>query len=209
MTTRFQNLMERAQACADARAWVGTRSMVDAWYACERPDWLIWFAGESGAVSDRDWRLLACAFARSVLQNTAPGDDRPRKAIEAAERYAHGTGTLKAMRAARSAADSAAECADLNAGRRAAESAADSAAWSAGDCAPRSAAGAASSAASSAARRAAESAADSAATSAARSAATSAATSEARRAQCRLIRGRLCLRAVYTGYATRFPEMFK
>jgi len=112
--------------------------------------------------NERTARLFAADCAESVVhlfEERYPGDERPRRAIEAARRYARGE------------IDSAA--------RSAARSAADSAAWSAADSAARSAVWAAWSAADSAARSAvwaARSAADSAAWSAARSAAWSAQT---------------------------------
>ena len=120
------------------------------------------------------FRLMACDFAESTLhifENKYPGDERPRKAIQAARDYALGNIDSAARSAAESAAESAAWSAARSADWSAAESAAESAAWSAARSAARSAAeSAAWSAAESAARSAARSAAGSADGSAARSA---------------------------------------
>ncbi len=94
--------------------------------------------------NERNLRLLACDFAERVLDNFEkkhPGNDRPRKAIEVARKYANGEATLNEIEAAYSAADiaawaaySAAWAAD-SAAYRAAYSAADIAAYSAADIA--------------------------------------------------------------------------
>ena len=177
--TEFQNLLEDIQACQEARNWVADRSLVDAWKTCERPDWLLFFADKSGAITEKEWRLLACAFARTALKYTT--DPQPLKTIEVAERFARGEASVE----------------ELGAAYRAAMSAAYSAAYSA-----------ASSTASSAAMSAASSAAMSAASSAAYSAASSAASSAARRGQCEIIRGRLDLTEIYKGLKTLHPSLF-
>ncbi|MES2320148.1 MAG: hypothetical protein V4631_21945, partial [Pseudomonadota bacterium] len=59
-------------------------------------------------------RLIACDFAESVLhifEAKRPGDDRPRKAIEAARGFAAGTVSIEDMRKARAAAAAAAAAA--------------------------------------------------------------------------------------------------
>ena len=119
-----------------------------------------------GRMDARTLRLFACWCVRQVWHLLT--DERSRRAVEVAERYAVGEATESDLNAAESAAWSVAW--------NAAESAAEIAAWSAAESAAR---GAAWNAAESAAR----SAAWNAAKSAARSAAMSAAESAARRAQ--------------------------
>jgi len=176
--TKFQNLLDDIQACPQAREWVADRSLVDAWKTCERPDWLLFFADKSGAISKKEWRLLACAFARTALKYTT--DPQPLKTIEVAERFARGEASVEeldtAMSAAYSAAYSAASSVASNAARSAAYSAAMSAAYSA---------------ASSAAWAALESAAHA-----------------ARRGQCEIIRGRLSIHTIYAGYKNQHPSLF-
>jgi hypothetical protein len=104
-------------------------------------------------LSDRDLRLFAADCAEHVLhlyEQAHPGDERPRRAIEAAREYA-ALSERSAARAAARAAESAAWAA-----ARSAESAARSAALSAARSAARSAESAAWAAARSAARSAAE-----------------------------------------------------
>ncbi len=84
-------------------------------------------------------RLIACDFAESVLhifESKRPGDDRPRKAIEAARGFAAGTVSIEDMRKARAYAADAADAADAAAAYAAdAADAADAAAAYAADAA--------------------------------------------------------------------------
>ena len=85
--------------------------------------------------SDREARLFACLCAESVLpiyEKTHPGDERPRKAIEVARRFASGEATRKELAAARDAAWAAASAAAFAArDARAAARDARAAAWDA------------------------------------------------------------------------------
>lgn len=79
-------------------------------------------------------RLLACDYADHVLhlfEAQRPGDDRPRKAIEVARRYARGEATKEELAAARTAAGYAA----WEAARHAARAATRYAAWNAAEAA--------------------------------------------------------------------------
>ena len=117
--------------------------------------------------NDRTARLFAADCAEHVLplfEAERPNDDRPRKAIEAARRFANGEATQEERAAAEAAAGAAA--------RAAAEAAAGTAAWDAARAAARAAAWTATgTAAGTAARAAAGAAAGDAAGAAARAAA--------------------------------------
>ena len=131
--------------------------------------------GEESA-RDRIARLFACECAARVLtifERDRPGDDRPRRAIETARRFATGEATREELAAAWAAAGSAAWAA--------AGAAAWDAAWAAAGSAARAAAG---SAAWAAAWAAAWDAARAAARDAAGSAAWDAARDAARDAEC-------------------------
>ena len=82
-----------------------------AWESCSRSDWMIWLLRKVFDVDDKRFRLAACDIAESVLHLVAPGEDRPRIAIETARGWLAGTATLKeldaAVRGARAAADDA------------------------------------------------------------------------------------------------------
>jgi hypothetical protein len=83
---------------------------------------------------DRFARELACDFADECLpifEKYAPKDDRPRKAIEVARRYARGEATQEELAAAWAAARDAARAAARAAAWDAAWDAARAAAWDA------------------------------------------------------------------------------
>ena len=122
------------RACPDAVAWArGYHDLYAAWAASERGDWMLWLAGKlSGppeSASRKRLVLAACECARLALAHVRAGEDRPRIAIETAERWARGEAgvTLANVRAA--AADAyAAAAADAAAAAAAAYAAA---AWAA------------------------------------------------------------------------------
>ena len=102
------------RACTDAKQWAsGYADADEAWAACQRGDWMLWYAARAGA----DRRLLvraACACARLALPHTS--DPRVLAAIEVAESWARGEATRDQVRSAASAAsadaaDAAAACA--------------------------------------------------------------------------------------------------
>ena len=126
--------LRKMDACAPAVKWA--RQYPDAKSAlesCERPDWMFWLARERGV----DRRIIvraACACARTALQFVQAGEDRPRLALEAAERWTRGEATIEEVRAARRAAyaDAAAgAAADAAAYAAYADAAADAAAYAA------------------------------------------------------------------------------
>lgn len=105
-------------ACGDAIAWLRKKNyptLQEAWDNCERGDWMLWLLRQT-VRPDADklpFVRVAAACARMSLkhyEDTYPDDDRPRKAIEAVERYAESPSedTRKAARAAADAADAAA-----------------------------------------------------------------------------------------------------
>ena len=79
-------------ACAEAVAWARTqKSLAIAWEHCERADWMLWLLGhtlEPTVSEHRRLTLVACGCARKVLHLIPAGEDRPRLAIEAAEKWA-------------------------------------------------------------------------------------------------------------------------
>jgi hypothetical protein len=118
-------------ACSVAVDWVGDKTLAEAWKTCDRPDWMLWFAGricKTGSRLHRKVVLTACACARTALKYVPVGEERPRLAIEAAELWAKRP-TKKNKDAASAAARAAARAAS------AAASAARAAAWSASDAA--------------------------------------------------------------------------
>lgn len=103
--------IEHLGPCPEAVKWLAEQpSAAEAWRTCERGDWMLWLlgriAGQVGSKSRKRLVLAACACARLALKHVPKGEDRPRKAIIAAERYARGTHgvTLEDVRNAYSAA---------------------------------------------------------------------------------------------------------
>ena len=74
----------------------------------------VWCLRATVQYSDVVKRLIACDFAETVLhifESKRPGDDRPRKAIEAARGFAAGKVNMEDMQKARAAAAAAADAA--------------------------------------------------------------------------------------------------
>jgi hypothetical protein len=91
-------------ACDEAIKWVregGFKSLEKAWLACERGDWMLWFAQRRGA-DIKTLTLAKCGCARLALPHTK--DPRVLACIETAERWARGEATEKEMEDARRSA---------------------------------------------------------------------------------------------------------
>ena len=110
-TTDMQSLLAFARdcgACAEARDWLATQSDPRAaWETCERPDWMIWYARRRD-VDPKVFVRIACDCARTVLWLVPEGENRPRLAIEVAERRMRGEATIDEVRDAAYAAEAAA-----------------------------------------------------------------------------------------------------
>ena len=116
----------------------------EAWDGCERGDDMLWLCGQYSGEPESDARkkvvLVTCECVRPSLKFVTEGEERPRKAIEAAEDWARGGATtLAGVRAAGAAARAAAG----DAAWAAARAAAWDAAWAAARAAARATAGAA------------------------------------------------------------------
>jgi hypothetical protein len=111
-TTDMQSLLAFARdrgACAEARDWLATQTDPRvAWEMCERLDWMIWYARRRN-VARKVLVRIACDCARTALRFVPEGEDRPRLAIEAAERWTRDEATIDEVRVA--AADAAARAA--------------------------------------------------------------------------------------------------
>jgi len=134
---KLNTLLTRLSACPEAKRWAKNYPDLQiAWTACKRSDWMIWLLARTTLdQDDPHLRLIACDFAEAVLPLVTKGEDRPRRAIEVARRFAGGEATREEMDAAGAAARAAA--------RAAAGAAAWAAARAAAGAAARAAAGAA------------------------------------------------------------------
>ena len=187
----------RPRPCYDpsrylAEDWTGTALDVLDVTDCPAAD-RIWVV--LGMMSENDRRLAACCFVRRTPIGDGRTvwdlltDDRSRKAVEVAERFADGEATERELDAAWDAASAAANAAAWDAASAAAWDAANAAAWDAASAAASAAArGAARAAAWDAASAAANAAAWAAARGAAWDAANAAAWAAARGAQIDILR---------------------
>ena len=154
---KLQEHLNDIGACPTARDWAGDRTPRQAWDEATRADWLLWWARKLG-VEQVTLARAACQIARTVLHLVPSGEERPRLAIEAAERWCENPteenlqaaaaaeeAAREAARAAEeeeaasseaAAAEAAARAAWAAAGAEAAEAAVVEAAWAAPDLAP-------------------------------------------------------------------------
>ena len=82
--------LKRLRACPDAQMWAAATpgDPSDLWSTCDRVDWLLWLAAESGIVLPVV--LAACDCARTAIGFVPAGEDRPLRAIDVAERIGRG-----------------------------------------------------------------------------------------------------------------------
>lgn len=115
----LQDHLKLLDACADAREWVGDRTATQAWNECTRADWLFWWARRTDA-NKVDGPLLwkrcaeaALEIAESVGHLVKAGEERPKKAIEAARLYLSDPTpkNLAGLQTARRGADAVADAA--------------------------------------------------------------------------------------------------
>jgi len=205
MTTKFQKLLEKVEACSEARDWVGTKSFTEAYETCSDHHHLLWFVDKPGVLDDRRWRLLACAFARTVLPFAGELTAVCLATIEVAERFAAGGATQDELTEAYGAAYGAVRTVALNADLSAACSAAWNSAWNAAWSAVYSAVYSADGKVVWSAKSAADTAVRAAALTAAGD---STAYSAASAKLCFTIRQHVSCREVYDGYKANYPEMF-
>ena len=99
-------LLKGLWACEEARVWAATQpDLQTAWSNCQRGDWMLWLVARTTvSTDDPRLRLMACDFAEAVLHLIPEGEERPRKAIEVARRFAAGEATREELAAAEAAA---------------------------------------------------------------------------------------------------------
>ena len=104
--------LESSDACNEAVEWVAETGydLKNAWWKCERADWLLWLSGNmigaDGWPDIKGLALAACACAKTALVYVPKNEKRPAVAIRIAERWAKGDSriTIQDIRAAACAA---------------------------------------------------------------------------------------------------------
>jgi hypothetical protein len=131
--------LEKLNACSSALRWVSEqKNQQQAWDDCKRGDWMLWLLGKLSGEPESKKRkklvLTACECARLSLHLVEDGEERPRIAIETAEKWTRGKATIDevikaayASAAAAAAYDSAAAYAAADAAYAAAYAAYDAA----------------------------------------------------------------------------------
>jgi hypothetical protein len=90
MLTRHIDILRRIGTCREGIDWASDQpDPRTAWEACPRGDWMLWLAVELGA-ERRDVVAAVCLCARPALRHVRTGEDRPRRAVEAAEGWLRG-----------------------------------------------------------------------------------------------------------------------
>ena len=110
--TGLAGRIKHLSPCAEAVVWLQDWNIPqEAWDACERGDWMLWLLGKLSGPPESKSReklvLASCGCARLVVHLAA--SPNVLMCIEAAERWANGTGTLKDLIKARAAAYAAAD----------------------------------------------------------------------------------------------------
>jgi hypothetical protein len=103
--------LEKLNACSSALRWVSEqKNQQQAWDDCKRGDWMLWLLGRLSGEPESNKRqklvLTACECARLSLHLVEDGEDRPRIAIETAEKWTRGKATIDEV--GKAAADAAA-----------------------------------------------------------------------------------------------------
>lgn len=113
-------------ACTPGIEWALANGLTDMRELWERDDlpaeYRVWIATREGVMSDRDSRLFACWCVRQVWKLL--NDERSKRAIEVAEKFANGEATKEELDAAWAAAMAAAGAAVWDAAWAAARAAA-------------------------------------------------------------------------------------
>lgn len=115
MPVTYIDRIDALFACPPAMAWLRTENHPDlatAWAACPHGDWMLWLAGRLVGPPGHPARiplvLAACDCAELALVRVPVGEERPRRAIEAARAWVRGEATAIEVRmAAADAADAA------------------------------------------------------------------------------------------------------
>ena len=97
-------ILKRLGACAEAREWVGSRTLAEAWAECERPDWLLWLHARSESADAAGYAVLAGKWAALARASAADAGKRAAAWAEWAERAAWAEWAERAEAAAERAA---------------------------------------------------------------------------------------------------------
>ncbi len=102
----MKELFKNALTCKVALAWLGMRSSEEAWHQCDRVDWMLSEMRQIGYKNEKGIRLFACMCVRQTPLGDGRvvwdllDDVRSKKAVDVAEKFAHGIATSAELLAA-------------------------------------------------------------------------------------------------------------
>ena len=117
----MMELLNKLNACQDAKLWASGKTLSQAWQECQRADWMLWLLGRS-SINKKTIAAIAVEIAEACAHNAK---DYPAVAqcIAVVKRFLAGEATQEKLAAAESSAWSAvlaAESAEESAARAAA-----------------------------------------------------------------------------------------
>ena len=117
-------LLNKLNACQDAKLWAAGKTLSQAWQECQRADWMLWLLGRS-QIDKKTIATIAVEFAEQCSVN-AKEYPAVAECITTVKKYLSGQATQEELAAAESSAWSS-----VLAAESAAELAARAAAWAA------------------------------------------------------------------------------
>jgi hypothetical protein len=123
-TKTFKEQLLEIRACEEAVAWVGDKTLEQAWNECHRGDWMLWIYRRSLNYNIQTLTLVKGHCANTVRHLMK--DERSKKAVDVAIAFGKGNATHEELNA-----DAAYAAAAYAAAAYAAAAAADAAAYAA------------------------------------------------------------------------------
>jgi len=120
----MMELLNKLNACQDAKLWAAGKTLSQAWQECQRADWMLWLLGRS-QIDKKTIATIAVEFAEQCSVN-AKEYPAVAECITTVKKYLSGQATQEELAAAESSAWSS-----VLAAESAAELAARAAAWAA------------------------------------------------------------------------------
>ena len=135
----IREFLSRHNACPQAGEWaVAFRTLDELWQNCKHPEWMLWALEQVEYRNQHKLRLFACECARRYWQLL--DDERSKKAVETAERFAQDRATRDELALAWTHARAAASDATRKANWSMSRAAARVVAWDAAKAAAAAAA---------------------------------------------------------------------
>lgn len=120
--TQFAAVLDKINACQEAREWTKDKDYNTAWNTCQKPAWMFFLINAVVPLTEINDELLVCRFAREVLHLNP--DPRVLACIEVREAWARGEVTDAQRKAVIATAEDAVRDAARDTGWTAAWSAA-------------------------------------------------------------------------------------